>query len=60
LKEYILVDSEKINIEAFRINNTHHWELEEYKKNEESLLVKTVELSIPLADIYEGTKIITT
>src|SRR5260221_3507581 len=32
LKEYILIDSENIFIEAFRINDGGHWELEEYKK----------------------------
>ena len=31
LREYILVDSESVNIEAFRINSNNHWELEEYK-----------------------------
>lgn len=57
LKEYILVDSETIRIEAFRINEAGHWELEEYKKPEETMLVKTVQLSIPLTEIYEGTKL---
>ena len=57
LKEYILVDSEKIHVEAFRINDSNHWELEEYKKIEEILQVKTVQLSIPLAEVYEGTKL---
>ena len=32
LKEYILVDSASSHIEIFRINDTEHWELEEYKK----------------------------
>ena len=57
LKEYILIDSESINIEAFRINEAGHWELEEYKKSDETLLVKIVQLSIPLTEIYEGTKL---
>lgn len=56
LKEYILVDSESIRIEAYGINNSGHWELEEYKKKEETLLVKTIQQSIPVAEIYEGTK----
>ena len=30
LKEYILVDSESIHIEVFRLNENNHWELEEY------------------------------
>lgn len=57
LKEYILVDSESISIEAFRINDSGHWELEEYKKIEDTLLVKAVQLSIPLLEIYEGIKL---
>ena len=57
LKEYILVDSETISIAAFRINETDHWELEEYKNLTETLLVKTVQLSIMLTEIYEGTNI---
>jgi Uma2 family endonuclease len=60
LKEYILVDSEKIHVEAFRINDNNHWELEEYKKIEETLLIKALQLSIPLPEIYEGTKLQTT
>ncbi|MBL7740292.1 MAG: Uma2 family endonuclease [Chitinophagaceae bacterium] len=57
LKEYILVDSEKIHIEVFRMNDTHHWELEEYKKIEDLLQVKAVQLMIPLTEIYEGVKL---
>lgn len=60
LKEYILIDSEKIHVEIFRINDNAHWELEEHKKIEEALLLKTVQLSIPLTEIYEGTKLATT
>ncbi|HKZ66451.1 MAG TPA: Uma2 family endonuclease [Chitinophagaceae bacterium] len=54
LKEYILVDSETISIEAFRINDSGHWELEEYKKMNDSLLVKAIQVSIPVVEIYEG------
>ncbi|MDZ4810881.1 MAG: Uma2 family endonuclease [Bacteroidota bacterium] len=60
LKEFILVDSKSIVVEAFRINESGHWELEEYKTIEETLLVKTVILTIPLTDIYEGTKLAAT
>src|SRR5690606_33798050 len=34
LKEYILVDSERIHIEAFRLNKNERWELEEYNDAE--------------------------
>jgi Uma2 family endonuclease len=60
LKEYILVDTETTNIESFRINDSGYWELEEYKKIDASLLVKTVQVTIPVAEIYEGIKFITT
>ncbi len=57
LKEYMLVDSESINIEAFRINPAKHWELEEYKKIDEVLSVPTLELTIPVKEIYQRTKL---
>jgi Uma2 family endonuclease len=60
LKEFILVDSEAVNIEAFRINDSGYWELEEYKNSDTALLVKTVEVTIPIAEIYEGIKLTTT
>ena len=60
LKEYILVDSERVRIEAWRINSTGHWELEEYKLTEATLKIKAVELTIAVSEIYEGTKLVTT
>ena len=60
LKEYILVDSESISIEAFRINNSSRWELEEYKMVGESLSIRSVELLIPVDEIYEGSKLLAT
>jgi len=56
LKEYILIDSESISIEAFRLNEHNHWELEEYKKEDDILSVQTVQLSLPLHEIYEAVK----
>ena len=58
LKAYILIDSESITIEAFRINTSGHWELEEYKSLNEILAITAVDLAIPLHDIYEGTKLL--
>ncbi len=57
LKEFILIDSESINVEVFRINANTHWELEEYKTISETLRIPSVEIAIPLSEIYEGTKI---
>jgi Uma2 family endonuclease len=57
LKEYILVDTASVRIEAFRINVRGHWELEEYKSTAGDLKIHAVDISLPVADIYEGTKI---
>ena len=57
LKEYILIDSEAISIEAFRINKSGHWELEEYKNMNDKLTIPSIEVNILLSEIYEGTKL---
>ncbi len=57
LKEYILVDSLSIHIEAFRVNKQAHWELEEYRSIENTLSIPILNLHLPLQEIYEGTKI---
>jgi Uma2 family endonuclease len=54
LKEYILIDSECMGIEAFYRNPKGHWELEEYYQKEEMLTIRSVSLSIHLATIYEN------
>jgi Uma2 family endonuclease len=57
LKEFIVIDSETINIEAFRINATGHWELEEYRAKLQSLDIPCVKINVPLTEIYEGTNL---
>ena len=57
LKEYILVDSQSVNIEAFRINDRDHWELQEYKALCGNLDMPSIMVSLPVQDIYEGTKL---
>jgi Uma2 family endonuclease len=57
LKEYILINSEAIGIEAFRLNEKNHWELEEYKGIEEKLQIPVLQLAISLSEVYEGTKL---
>ncbi len=54
LTEYILVDSLSLNVEVFRLNKNNFWQLEEYRAIEEILLIHALQVSIPLADIYEG------
>lgn len=54
LKEYILIDSQFIHIESFRINAKGHWELEEYKYPEQVLPLPLIDTSFAVRDIYEG------
>lgn len=58
LKEYILINSEAIGVEAFRLNEKSHWELEEYKEIEDILQIPTLQLSIPLAEVYDDTSFV--
>jgi len=53
LKEYILVDAASINVEIFRLNKNQHWELEELKQINTSLVFESLQISIPLAEIYD-------
>ena len=57
LKEYILVDSESIHIEVFRLNEKNHWELEEYNDVNSDLLIKSINENLLIAEIYEGVKL---
>ena len=53
LKEFILVDSRSISVEAFAVNNSGKWELTEYKALEDTLSFQSLSVSIPLTEIYE-------
>ena len=57
LKEYILIDSETIGIEAFFINKNQTWELNEFKKNNEILYLNSLQLFLEVKEIYEGTNL---
>ncbi|MBS1574253.1 MAG: Uma2 family endonuclease [Bacteroidetes bacterium] len=58
LKEYILVDSESISVEVFRLNLQNHWELVEYKQSSEWVPIQTIGLNFLLEEIYSGTKLV--
>jgi len=58
LKDYILVDSQSISIEAFSINEHGNWELKEYNDINATLNISTIQTSLTLQDIYEGTKLL--
>ncbi len=57
LKEYIIVATKTVCIEAFRINDRKHWELEEYCDLNDELKMPSIGVSIPVADIYHRTKL---
>ena len=59
LKEYILIDSQSLHVEVFRLNENNHWELEEYNGANNYLEIKAINESILIAEIYEDVKIIT-
>ncbi|MCP9751511.1 Uma2 family endonuclease [Ferruginibacter sp. HRS2-29] len=54
LKEYIVVDSEKMFVQ----NNTKiadkSWQMTEYNEADESLIINTVQIGISLKDIYKA------
>ncbi|HWR33279.1 MAG TPA: Uma2 family endonuclease [Chitinophagaceae bacterium] len=58
LKEYILVDTRTINVEAFRLNTNNHWELEEYKNINDILTIPYLDIAIPLSEIYATTSLL--
>lgn len=58
LKEYILVDSEAIGVEAFHINSSGHWELSEYRDISVLLNIRAIDVSLSLSEIYEGTRLV--
>lgn len=57
LKEYVLVDSESLNIEVFRLNENNHWELEEYKGATDYLYIQSINEKILISEIYEGVEV---
>ena len=58
LKEYILIDSESVSIEVFRVNSNKHRETEEYNQEDAILSIQSLHASIPVKEIYEGTKLL--
>jgi Uma2 family endonuclease len=57
LKEYIMVESEMVGVEAFRINEKNRWELQEYRSVNDTLIIPVVNIQVSLSDIYEGSKL---
>jgi Uma2 family endonuclease len=59
LREYVMIDPVAISIEAFFINENGNWELRIIKKLNEMLELRSINASLDLREIYEGTKILT-
>jgi Uma2 family endonuclease len=57
LKEYMLIDTEKIGVEVFRIDAHKQWVLQEYKTLQETVQLPTVAVSLLMKDIYRGTRL---
>jgi Uma2 family endonuclease len=56
LKEYILVDTEKIYVEKHVRNTDKSWLLTDYRSLEDSFTIDTIQLTFSLKDIYDGVK----
>jgi Uma2 family endonuclease len=53
LKEYIMIDSESVSVEAFYINENKNWELKEHKEITDVLSFVSMGFDVALSDIYE-------
>ncbi len=58
LKEYVMIDTAAINVEAFRLNKNKHWEMEEYKSLSGDLTLPALEIAVPIKDIYATTSLL--
>ncbi|RZL47175.1 MAG: Uma2 family endonuclease [Pedobacter sp.] len=57
LKEYILIDTESILVEAFYLNEKQNWELIEYKEINNSLNFISMGFDVALSDIYKHVRL---
>ncbi len=57
LREYVVIDSESIRVQSFRINKEGRWELEDLRSLDAILYIPIVKVSIPMNEVYEGTKL---
>lgn len=54
LKEYILIDSNKIHVTQYKKNDDGTWLLKEYKNISDTLTLAAIQMPLPLKDCYEG------
>ncbi len=53
-KEYVLVDQDSIHVEHYNISPGDKWQLIDYNDVKEQLQLKTIDVQIPLQDIYRN------
>ena len=58
LKEYLLIDSESINVEIFFLNDHGNWELIEYNSIDSLFALHSINVILELKEIYGGTKLL--
>lgn len=56
LKEYVLIDSESMNVEVYHYNAFGDWRLREHFSIDDVLELPSLDINIPLSDIYQGCK----
>ena len=52
LKEYVLIDTEKVSVECFRLNDRGFWELHPYETGDEVELT-SIDFRFPISLVYE-------
>ena len=57
LKEYLLIDPEAISVAAHRLDGNGSWEKQQYNSMDQTLALPAVQVSLPVAAIYEATKV---
>jgi Uma2 family endonuclease len=56
LREYLLVDAQRVSAERYLKNESGIWELHESPGLEGKLQLASINCSFPLAELYEGTE----
>jgi Uma2 family endonuclease len=56
LKEYVLVDYDKIYAEKYTRKNDNSWQLTEFKDLNQTIELNSIEIDLKLSEIYDRTK----
>jgi Uma2 family endonuclease len=57
LKEYIMIDSESISVEAYYINEEKNWVLNQHKEISDRLTLVSMSFHLALSDIYDHVRL---